>query len=165
MLTPSPANNFEFVRNVPRSVAAQLLAYLNFVGEHGLLPSSLLDPTHSVEHIYRRTQLESFNAYRGRTDLTWGYVTLDSCPGLGDDTLHKPLPSVAQPVFVATELPEGEEEDLVDVAFFDFIEPDVLSALNVLQDDRVFTSKDVGLFVTNLTANTLMQEYALRKWH
>ena len=51
------------------------------------------------------------------------------------------------------------------MAFFDFIEPDVLSALNVLQDDRVFTSKDVGLFVTNLTANTLMQEYALRKWH
>ena len=164
------------MRSVPLSLARQLLPYLNLVGEHGVLPSSLLSPTghaSSIEHIYRRSLLSSYLASPPslqHSTLSTGYVTQDRCPGLGDDTLHRPIPGVWQPTFVATDLPreeEGEEEagGEVDVVFFDFIQPDVLAALNHLQSGRVFSDKDVGLFVTGLSANTIMQEYALRAWN
>jgi hypothetical protein len=109
-----------------------------------------------------------------------GYLTLDACGGsdpaeqLGDDTAHRPFRSARQPVFVATSLPvalsvaeesEGEEET-VDVVFFDFITPDIISALNVLdrQSGRRYGLGDVEKYVEGISANTLMETYAKRAW-
>ncbi|KAL8280258.1 hypothetical protein RQP46_007372 [Phenoliferia psychrophenolica] len=163
-------NSFLYVPSVPLSLVSQLLPYLNLVGEHGVLPSSLLSPsgqTTSIEHIYRRSLLSSYTSSlsspSSNSNLSVGYVTQDRCPGLGDDTLHRPIPAVWQPTFVATDLPS--DDDTVDVVFFDFIQPDILSALNHLQHERTWSEKDVGLYVTGLSANTIMQEYATRAWN
>ncbi|GAA6007091.1 hypothetical protein JCM10207_001503 [Rhodosporidiobolus poonsookiae] len=108
---------------------------------------------------------------RGRSE---GYVTLDACGGsdraeqLGDDTAHRPFRTARQPVFVSTALPDAgsAEEEKVDVVFFDFITPDVLGALNVLDKSsgRKYGAKDVERYVEWVTANTLMEEYAKRAW-
>lgn len=152
-------------------IASQLLAYLNVVGEHGVkFDESFKGPEFTVESIYQQSLIDSYQSSNfddpSTTNLTWGYVTQDSCPGLGDDTLHKPLPAVRQPVFVATEFPplEHEGEEVIDVVFFDFIQIDIISALNHLQRVKVYSEKDVGLYITTLTANTLMQTYAEREW-
>jgi hypothetical protein len=167
------ANNFEYVRGVKRDVASQLLTYLNIVGEHGLLDQSTISHTcASVERIYRQNQVESFATFvesASSSNATWGYVTNDACQGLGDDVLHKPLPAFPQPVFVSTAFPPSEEgikqEDArVDVVFFDFIERDIIAALNALQSEKIYSARDVGLYITSLNANTLVQEYAKRKW-
>ncbi|GAA5984914.1 hypothetical protein JCM10908_002448 [Rhodotorula pacifica] len=145
-----------------------------------------------LEHAYRRSVLavqeRSFCTLATSSDAPhWrmkrpseGYVTLDP-PGcgeeedrFGDDTLHRPFKSAWQPVFVATDLPllrqAGPEEDddqdqRVDVVFFDFIKPDILSALNVLSGGAArWTEEDVKVYIEGMTANTLMEEYAKRYW-
>ncbi|SCZ87711.1 BZ3500_MvSof-1268-A1-R1_Chr2-2g05177 [Microbotryum saponariae] len=184
-------NSFLFVPGVKRSVAQKMLAYLNVVGEHKLTSSSASVSVRStednyvedrwaqereslhLEHLHRRALLEASNLsasippseYDDASSLSLGYVTQDACGGLGDDTLHRPVPSVWQPIFVATEFPPSAAADLIDVVFFDFIQPDILGALNTLQNEREYASSDVKLFVEDLTANTLMQEYAKREWN
>ncbi|KAM0749330.1 hypothetical protein T439DRAFT_290562 [Meredithblackwellia eburnea MCA 4105] len=180
-------NNFEYISRVPLSTARKLLAYLNLVGEHGVLPSSTSSvegQAAAVEHVYRQSLHNSYTTHVATADdekLTVGYVTIDQCPGEGDDTRHRPIPSVWQPTFVATALPtpteldyereELDEEEEIDIIFFDFIQPDILGALNHLEGERKggpsrrFTDKDVGLYMETLTANTLMQEFASRKWN
>ncbi|KAI5475343.1 5'-Nucleotidase/apyrase family protein [Pseudohyphozyma bogoriensis] len=169
-------NNFEYIRGVPSRVAKKLLPYLNLVGEHGVLPSTLLQSpsalSASIEHIYRKHERESYEAFVSSVSQeegekrTVGYVTVDKCPGLGDDVLHKPVPHAWQPTFVSTELEVGVgEEEKVDVVFFDFIQPDIIAALNHLQKEKEFSAKDVGLYISTLSANTLMQEYAMKAWN
>lgn len=189
------ANAFEYIRGVPRHTASKLLDYLNLVGEHHLLnstvsrsfssssnlsPSSLLarDSAH-LEHLHRRSTISShsfFSSSSSRKTLHEGYVTIDGCgpPGSGDDTLHTPFPGYAQPIFVSTAFPPPppsahtvpeQEEDLIDIVFFDFIQPDVLDALNQLQKVKKFGEKDVGLYVSEVSANTIMEEYARREWN
>jgi len=97
-----------------------------------------------------------------------GYVTLDSCgpDELGDDTLHTPFKVSRQPIFVSTALPK--EEEAVDVVFFDFIQPDILSALNYLDDGKsgkTWGVEDVEKYVENLTANTLLETWAKKAWN
>ncbi|GAA6025510.1 hypothetical protein JCM8202_001976 [Rhodotorula sphaerocarpa] len=226
-------NRFLFVPDVPRRLAAQLLPYLNLVGEHGLVrgatelhgqqdssPALQADWARAadaarLEHLSRRAALAAAAAAdatpaaagrtlgaRNRSQLSEGYVTLDP-PGcgdgeerFGDDTPHRPFRSSWQPIFVATELApppassgvsgSEEEEDRVDVVFLDFIQPDVLAALNVLsgtaregtmtegeedpfssrqkKEKRRWTEKDVEVYLEGITANTLMEAYARRYW-
>lgn len=147
------------------------------MGEHTISPSSIAAESTSLEQHYRQSLLLSYQSHSPSqltsVHLTTGYVTVDLCDGLGDDTLHRPIPAAWQPTFVSTELapvPEGEgeevdEEEKVDVVFFDFIRVDVLNALNTLQLIKKYDEKDVGLYVTEFSANTLMQEYAKREWN
>lgn len=220
------ANTFQFVPDVPRSIAHKLLPYLNLVGEHHLaslspsssslstsnssfadqlaalhlptdyqLPSLDLSHPHAqaaaVELSYRRRLAVAYslsspdseddsNAETNKKPdhLTPGYVTADSCGAeKGDDTLHRPIPAVFQPTFVSTSFPsprwheEGQQEK-VDIVFFDFIQPDILGALNVLaaregRGTKKWEKGDVGVYVKEeeLTANTLMQVYAGREWN
>lgn len=153
--------------------------YLNLVGEHGLLPSSLSSHyspnSRSVDSIYQASLVQSYNRYLATNfgeeptrnfkskGLTPGYVTHDTCPGKGDDTLHTPVPAFPQPIFVSTTFPspspsKSEEEERIDIVFFDFITIDIISALNVLQSEKIFMKEEVALFVEGLTANTIMQE-------
>ncbi|KAK4701247.1 hypothetical protein P7C70_g4988, partial [Phenoliferia sp. Uapishka_3] len=177
--------NDQYIADVPLSIASLLLPYLNLVGEHGVLPSSFSSSglSSSIEQIYQRSLANSYASFTSASQfaskkLSLGYVTIDSCPGLGDDTLHQPFPSVWQPTFVQTEMPKARKgkgrkdgkwkmegpEEKVDIVFFDFIQPDVLAALNYVQGEKTFGKEDVGLYLEGLTANTVMQEYAERAW-
>ncbi|GAA6063865.1 hypothetical protein JCM10212_003556 [Sporobolomyces blumeae] len=139
----------------------------------------------------------------GRPVESEGYVTLDSCgpERRGDDTLHVPFKVARQPTFVATRLPskaktdesgrqdersqgrdddDWEEETRVDVVFFDFIQPDILSALNFLdqpiddsrqerrrrpREHKEWSEQDVRLYLDDLTANTLLETWAKKAWN
>lgn len=71
---------------------------------------------------------------------------------------------------------EAGEKERVDVVFFDFITPDIISALNVLDTGREgeqeeggggrrrYGLDDVERYVEGISANTLMETYAKREW-
>ncbi|GAA5934821.1 Smn1p [Sporobolomyces koalae] len=127
-----------------------------------------------LEHARRKHLLRTSEqpvALRGRwkmNPLSEGYVTLDSCgpDDLGDDTLHTPYKTSRQPIFVSTELPRTVDgQGSVDVVFFDFIQPDILSALNYLDDDKRWETKDVSKYMEDLTANTLLETWAKKAWN
>jgi len=98
--------------------------------------------------------------------LTYGYVTQDQCPGLGDDVPHQPLPAFDQPDYIGTVLPPAA--DKVDVVFFSFITKFSLAALNSLaarsDSSRRYTVKDVRKY-TEIESNQVLGLYALDKWH
>ncbi|THU98402.1 hypothetical protein K435DRAFT_720800 [Dendrothele bispora CBS 962.96] len=72
-------------------------------------------------------------------DLALGYVTTDSCPGIGDDTLHKPLKSFNITDFISSKFGRSihnctnlvlANSTFVDLVFFDFIQDQLLGILN-----------------------------------
>jgi hypothetical protein len=177
------ANQFVYLPDVPRALAKKLLGYLNLVGEHGFRPataaldaddatSTPLSPIEAIAaddarvqrayHHHLAASAESYIATAGDDKHSLGYVTQDSCPELGDDVLHRPVPSEWQPTFVATELPA--EEEVVDVVFFDFLIPDLVGAMNSLQKGREYSSADVRVYLDELKANNLVAEYAKLRW-
>ncbi|KAI9622852.1 hypothetical protein KEM48_009737 [Puccinia striiformis f. sp. tritici PST-130] len=97
---------------------------------------------------------------------TYGYVTQDQCPGIGDDVDHDPLPSFSKPDYVGTALPSST--DKVDVVFFDFITHFSLNALNTLgarlHPTRTYTMKDVQKY-TDIESNQVLGIYAHQKWN
>jgi hypothetical protein len=71
------------------------------------------------------------------------------------------LPVHEPPIFVATDFDETAE--VVDVAFFDFIKPMVVDALNRVQDDRLYSLKDLSVY-SNVTSDTMLERYARIYW-
>ncbi|GAA6010992.1 hypothetical protein JCM11491_005900 [Sporobolomyces phaffii] len=136
-----------------------------------------------LEHARRRSLLETSASSQSQAGGRWkmnplseGYVTLDSCgpDDLGDDTLHTPFKVSRQPTFVSTALPPARSaaSDFVDVVFFDFIQPDIISALNWLDQDngtgtgrKKWRPEDVEKYVEDLTANTLLETWAKKAWN
>ncbi|GJN93528.1 hypothetical protein Rhopal_006585-T1 [Rhodotorula paludigena] len=165
--------------NAETLTAAEQASLARFVAKHGSHILASRDSA-ALEHAHRRSLAASVSAsaqggkWRPRRPSE-GYVTLDACGGsdrgeqLGDDTAHRPFRSARQPVFVATELPPGEDET-VDVVFFDFIAIDVVRGLNALggkEDGGRYALEEVQTYIDpeELTANTLMETYAKRAWN
>ena len=102
---------------------------------------------------------------RGRSP-SLGYVTADSCSGLGDDTVHTPIPySDEQPDYIAAQpvpLPSGDY-DHVDVIFADFIAQSILSLLNTYDARRHYTMADVSVW-GNATTESLYSSFAQLHW-
>ncbi|KAI6029161.1 5'-nucleotidase, partial [Pisolithus microcarpus] len=73
----------------------------------------------------------------GKGELTFGYATVDSCRGAGDDTLHTLPPSYDISDYMASSPPNVTDDTPIDLVFVDFIETPVLTILNELQNKRI----------------------------
>ncbi|WFD35092.1 hypothetical protein MCUN1_001941 [Malassezia cuniculi] len=93
-----------------------------------------------------------------------GYVTIDGCPGQGDDTVHTPIPfSGEQPDYVAAE-PSGISDDaLVNVVFVDFILKPLVRLLNQADASRAYTAEDAKQW-GNISTQWLYPLYAKHAW-
>ncbi|KAF8306030.1 hypothetical protein DL93DRAFT_2065823 [Clavulina sp. PMI_390] len=99
------------------------------------------------------------------TTLSLGYVTSDSCPGVGDDVAHTPIPYYGSPNYIGSPLPTGlAPTDLMDVVFLDFFESSVLSIVNGLQTTKNYTASDVFSY-GNAQTNTVFGIFAEAKWN
>lgn len=104
--------------------------------------------------------------YAANATLTLGYVTADSCPGIGDDTLHTPIPYYGSPDYIGSPIPTGVADDTpFDVIFLDFFEGDILTALNGLQTGKTYTTSDVALYGPGLHTNNIFEIFAEAKWN
>lgn len=97
--------------------------------------------------------------------ITLGYVTVDSCPGVGDDTLHLPIPFYGSPAYVGSPLPTGlTPGDPMDVIFLDFFETQILKIVNSLQSVKTYIVSDV-LPYGDAQTNTIFGIFAEAKWN
>ncbi|KAH7883373.1 Metallo-dependent phosphatase-like protein [Phlebopus sp. FC_14] len=174
-LTASPfTDSFLYIPNITFSVANQILPTLNNAGaaekrKRDEMDSELWAHGH-VEARYR-AWLEDMDrrAGFGRRDatagnLTLGYVTTDSCPGNGDDTLHAALPYYAIPDFIGSNPPNATDDTPVDLVFVDFIESQLLGILNGLQTEKNYTQADVLLY-SPVLANAALGVFAQAEWN
>ncbi|OCB88287.1 hypothetical protein A7U60_g4589 [Sanghuangporus baumii] len=199
-LTASPyTNEFWFLSNVSYGIANQVLAVLNVEGSD-LRKRGLERTRKRMEEMYKRGDVEMiYNKWleemyarevaRAReleldrradntTDIvsTMGYVTTDSCPGIGDDTPHTALPFFSTPGYIssidspstAAPLNITSDSTPVDVVFVDFIAEDVLEIINDLEAEsgsgKVYTEDDVGLY-HNLLSNQVLGVFAQEAWN
>ncbi|KAI0645155.1 Metallo-dependent phosphatase-like protein [Trametes meyenii] len=174
-LTASPfADAFLYIPDVPFAVARQVLPTLNNAGanerraledrERALYARGEVDARYLrwLEDMDRRSNGPE---RRAAQNATLGYVTHDDCPGVGDDTLHAPLPFFSTPDFIGSNPPTGLADDApVDLVFVDFIETQLLQILNGLQSAKTYAKSDV-LSYTDVLANAVLGLYAEKFWN
>jgi len=103
---------------------------------------------------------------RAAVNLTLGYVTKDSCPGVGDDTPHTALPFFETPDYVVAPLHSGVDPTapVLDFVFDDFILSDVISILNTVQNTTKFTEADAALYSPTLL-DAVLGVFAQQAWN
>ncbi|CAE6455964.1 unnamed protein product [Rhizoctonia solani] len=170
----SPFNDAFLYFQVPASIAKDVLDKLN---EKGANKKRDTEDPHAyargeVDHrfnAWRRGQYERVYHERATANLTLGYVTTDSCPGVGDDTLHSPIPYYDAPGYIASPLPPGLSGDtLVDIVFLDFFESDVLQIVNALSigAGKIYSASDVQQYGSgDLLTNTIYGIFAAAEWN
>ncbi|KAI0695211.1 Metallo-dependent phosphatase-like protein [Cerioporus squamosus] len=175
-LTSSPfADAFLYIPSVPVSVASQVLPALNNAGanERRALIREYERERYARGDVDMRYMawLEEMDRRnhgaerRAAMNATLGYVTSDSCPGVGDDVIHSPLPFFSSPDFIGTDAPSGLSDDTpIDLVFVDFIESQLLEILNGLQSDKVYSSADVQPY-TDVLASAVLGIYAEKYWN
>ncbi|KAK0202998.1 Metallo-dependent phosphatase-like protein [Desarmillaria ectypa] len=165
-------NTFFYVPEVPLSVALDTLQTMNENGEENRKRGL------EQEEMYRRGDvraryfdwLSKMNQRflelerRDTNNLTLGYVTTDSCPGVGDDIIHTPLPFYSIPDFVGSIPPDVSKDTLIDFVFVDFVVDQVVETLNIVQSDKEYTSGDVETYST-LQTNEVLGIYAQFAWN
>ncbi|KDQ28380.1 hypothetical protein PLEOSDRAFT_1105040 [Pleurotus ostreatus PC15] len=175
-LSASPfADRWLYIPNVKLSVANQVLNSLNQVGEEHR--RSLEEEEERAKELYAKGEIDAkFKSWleemdkrngperRAAGNLTLGYVTEDSCPGTGDDTLHAPLPYHRVPDFIQSRAPDISPDSPIDLIFVDFIEKQLVGILNRLQTDRAYASSDVQEYSKILT-NEVLGVYAQGAWN
>ncbi|KAG2074824.1 hypothetical protein BDR04DRAFT_1092403 [Suillus decipiens] len=174
-LTASPfTDSFLYIPNITLSIANQVLPALNNAGasekrkrdeiERELWSRGVVDTRYRawLEEMDRRSGMGRREATAG--NLTLGYVTTDSCPGAGDDTLHLALPYYSVPDYIGSNPPNVTDDTPIDFVFVDFIEAEVLSILNGLQNAINYTTNDVSLYSQTL-ADAALGLYAQAEWN
>jgi len=175
-LTASPfTDGFDYIANVTLGVANAVLPALNRAGGGLRSIRRDLDGAAAAERYARgdvgtqyRLWLEDMHLRAeperlAAPNLTLGYVTKDSCPGVGDDTLHTPLPYFDSPEFISSTPPAGGDDTEIDLVFVNFIGGEVLEVLNGLQTARKYTSADVSAY-SPVLLDTVLGEFASAKW-
>ena len=148
-LTASPlTDSFLYIANVTAGIANKVLPTFNNPGANQRREYIERD----VE-LYRRGYVDMrYRAWlegmaarasgierRAAGNLTLGYVTNDSCPGVGDDTPHIPLPYFPVPHYIASPSPSVSDDTPVDIVFPDFIAARVVGVLNRIQTLKNYT--------------------------
>ena len=97
---------------------------------------------------------------------TPGYTTSDDFGTDGDDTPHSPIPYYTVPNYVAgnASFPtNGTTPEFVDVVFFDYFAPTVVTILNKL--GGVYTTSSVQYYIDrSYTAQNYLPDYAKKYW-
>ncbi|PBK99157.1 hypothetical protein ARMGADRAFT_1007757 [Armillaria gallica] len=173
-LTASPfTDTFLYIPEVTRKAALDTLQMMNENGSQNRKRSLVRE-----EELYRRGDVRarymdwlsdmdqrSFGlGSRIADNLTLGYVTKDSCPGVGDDVIHAPLPFYSVPDFIGSTPPDVSNDTLIDFVFVDFVVDQVVETLNTVQSDREYTSGDVATYST-LEISEVLGIYAQFAWN
>ncbi|KAK0457759.1 Metallo-dependent phosphatase-like protein [Desarmillaria tabescens] len=173
-LTASPFSDiFFYIPEVPLSVALDTLKTMNENGSENRKRS-----LEREEQLYRRGDVRARYmdwlsdmeqraielGIRAANNLTLGYVTTDSCPGVGDDIIHTPLPFYFIPDFIGSTPPDVSNDTLIDFVFVDFVVDQVVETLNIVQSNKEFTSGDVGKYST-LETSEVLGIYAQFAWN
>jgi len=171
-------NAFMFVSNVTLNIAQQVFTQIN--GDSGTASRrEFINQQDTdwygrgfVDRIYNAwlrdmwVRLEGQEGKRNTQDLTPGLVTKDSCPGVGDDIPHTPLPFFDTPDYAASDPPVDVNPDvpIIDFVFADFVQDMVLSTLNSVQNTTTYTDTDVGLY-SPLLLKDVLGVYAEQAWN
>ncbi|KAJ4471596.1 Metallo-dependent phosphatase-like protein [Lentinula aciculospora] len=162
---------FVYIKNVQLGVAQQVLIALNTAGaderrkrdlgsvlqqrEDELWKRGFVDRRY-MDWLDEMDRRHDGAVKRASQNLTLGYVTSDSCPGVGDDTLHAPLASYDIPDFIGSDALSTSNDTLIDFVFVDFIQEQLLEILNEVQNTTTYSDSDVESY-TDVLSNQVLR--------
>lgn len=110
--------------------------------------------------------------------LSYGYVTFDDFGNDGDDTIHKPLNYFKIPNVIQSYEPNEDNDEYVDIVYYDFIEWNILLALKrsliknsnnnndkKLYDDYIKTIKFYNNCVDDYNVGELLKKFVINNWN
>ncbi|ORX37264.1 vacuolar protein [Kockovaella imperatae] len=190
-LTISPfASAFAYTR-MKAGLARQITLQMNLNGATKFAPFSMdtigrtvKEEDQRVERIYRKNLRDQWVEFEMRSasgplklseqmpfssavskGLTMGYVTRDSCPGIGDDVEHIPVPySNAQVDFIQSPFPDAHDDELVDVVVMDFTLDDFFIAVKMLDPLSNLGFEDMKPYAEGISVNVMWGLYASQAW-
>ncbi|KIK61123.1 hypothetical protein GYMLUDRAFT_43221 [Collybiopsis luxurians FD-317 M1] len=166
---------FVYIKDIELGVAQQVLPALNSAGadnrkrdvlekrEQELWRRGYVDRRY-MDWLDEMDRRHDGAVKRASQNLTLGYVTSDSCPGIGDDTLHAPLASYDIPDFIASDTPSLSNDTLIDLIFVDYIQDQLLEILNQIQSEKTYSDADVDSY-TDVLSNAVLGIYAQHAWN
>ncbi|KAF3481246.1 uncharacterized protein GIQ15_04005 [Arthroderma uncinatum] len=176
-------NQFQFLPDVPYSVAKDLLDAMNKgpyqkrAEEYMSMPPQQIpdadnvcaDPSPEFMEIRRREAPQGYKAFTRRTldssMLYPGYITSDDFGTDGDDTPHSSIPYHKVPIDIQANASfpmDGSTPDVVDVSFVDFIGAKyVIPTLNKLGGK--YSASDIQSY-KDFGESSFLREYALKYW-
>ncbi|CAK5275130.1 unnamed protein product [Mycena citricolor] len=160
-------NQYLFIPNIPFSVAMKLTPAMNAAGAERFWDAedTMWATELNVERQYVRSLMAGARLQSEEEELTLGYVTSDSCPGDGDDIKHTPVPVYPFPDFVESVAPVVSDPDApIDLIFVDFIRAQLIRTLNEVQNERVYSMKDAGIY-SPVRTNEVLGIYASALWN
>ncbi|KAJ3797600.1 Metallo-dependent phosphatase-like protein [Lentinula aff. detonsa] len=170
---------FMFIKDLPFGVAQEVLPALNTAGaderrrrdlseilqvrEREMEKRGYIDRRY-MEWLDEMDRRHDGAVKRASQNSTLGYVTSDSCPGVGDDILHAPLASFDIPDFIGSDTPSLTNDTLIDLVFVDFIQEQLLEILNEVQNMTTYTDSNVASY-TDVLSNAVLGLYAQHAWN
>ncbi|KAL0076793.1 nucleoside phosphatase family-domain-containing protein [Phycomyces blakesleeanus] len=147
-------DRFMYIPAVPLSIVKQVLPIMNHekvtkrsVWPHGPQPEYIESQNYLAEH---------FGADLTRRDvLTPGYTTKDDLGTDGDDTKHSQIPYYDSTTYVASPLPTGSDDTLIDLVFLDFFVPQMKTILKTLTGKDWAVEPVYGDY--DVTSSTIMR--------
>lgn len=110
--------------------------------------------------------------------LSYGYVTFDDFGTDGDDTIHKPLNYFKIPNVIQSYEQNEDNDDYVDIIYYDFIEWNILLALKrsliknsnnnndkKLYDDYIKNIKFYNNCVDDYNVGELLKKFVINNWN
>ncbi|KAG7813270.1 hypothetical protein KL921_000816 [Ogataea angusta] len=159
-------NKWRVLQNVPARIAIRIQEILNkgpYILEDGI------DSTIDLDELLSPYQRE-INSRMLTLKLRYGQRTTDDLGNDGDDTIHRPLPQFAVPNVIQS-FEYTDQQQPVDVVFYDFIEGYVLWALQKAcdGDNLLYYSLVQQLTFYNdceqeYNVGELLKKYSLKHW-
>ncbi|KAG7877922.1 hypothetical protein KL905_001188 [Ogataea polymorpha] len=159
-------NKWKVLQNVPARIATRLQAILN---KGPYIMENEIDYTIDLKELLSPYQRE-INSRISSLKLRYGQTTTDDLGSDGDDTIHRPVPQFAVPNVIQS-YEYTDQQQPVDVVFYDFIERYVLWALQKAcdGDNLLYYSLVEQLTFYNdceqeFNVGELLKKYSLKHW-
>ncbi|KAF8757969.1 ser thr protein phosphatase [Rhizoctonia solani] len=155
--TVSPYSNVIVYMSVPAGIAKQIVGKLS-------APATNATKRSEEETRLMPGRLRLILKNQG---LTLGYVTTDSCPGVGDD-IPRAHRFIQYPKYISLPFPSSVTDDtLVDVIFYDFYQSKIISIVNDLGGGgKNYTTTDVKSWGVNqpLITSAIYEPFVKSAW-
>ncbi|KAI9830433.1 MAG: hypothetical protein M1819_005685 [Sarea resinae] len=169
-------SGFRYIKDVPYGKAKKLLSLLNNGGPvlEQIAPELKHRPMTSPEQLAIKSDIlpdDSYAVTEGQitlhedANLTPGYTTKDDAGNDGDDTLHSPITFYRVPNCIQSKVAfpgGGNDPEIVDVVFLEFIQPWVLLALKFLGED--YGANDISEYLGGKDFTTLISDWVEEHW-
>lgn len=175
LFTVSPfKNKWKILSSIPNDFALKIKDILNN-GDY-IIDNKQLQSNYQIYMNNNKLQENldhkpiSNDHIKPRKPISYGYTTVDDLDNLGDDTIHKQIPSFYVPNVIQSFESSIDNSNNTDIVYYDFIEPFIFQALReIIQDENEFNNLPKSKYYNDCSEDfnlgQLLKKFAIENWN